>query len=149
MNARSLSRRAAKALRIVLAALPCCAAAMLAGCAAERVAGDAGTVARREVPAPIESAELVVRESSPPQVAVRITSGLPSGCARFARIEVARGDTRVEISVWNSVPADDSVVCTMIYGTAANVAELGSGLVPGRSYDVEINGAPWLAFTAE
>jgi len=98
--------------------------------------------------APIEASELVVRESIPPQYAVRITSGLPSGCAKFDLIEVKREAKGIDLTVWNTVPADDRVVCTMIYGIARNTVELGDDFVRGESYTVRVNSEEKITFTA-
>jgi hypothetical protein len=109
----------------------------------------APAAARKEAQAPIESAEIIVRESAPPQYALRVVSGLPSGCARFSRIDVKRQDTVIDVTVWNSVPADSNVMCTMIYGTADNTAELGTDFKSGQSYDVRVNGESKTRFTAQ
>jgi hypothetical protein len=105
--------------------------------------------ARKEVQAPVESAEIVVRESAPPQYALRVVSGLPSGCAKFSRIDVKRQDTVIDVTVWNTVPADSNVMCTMIYGTADNTAELGTGFKSGQAYEVRVNGESKTRFTAQ
>lgn len=99
--------------------------------------------------APIESADIQIRESSPPQYALEIVSGLPSGCAQLSRIDVADGREPIEVTVWNSVPAADDVVCTMIYRTARNTVTLGSDFESGRTYRVRINGEVELSFTAQ
>jgi hypothetical protein len=105
---------------------------------------------RPEGRAPIESADLLIRESFPPQDALEIVSGLPSGCARFSRIEVTRrDDASIDVEVWNTVPADDDVVCTMIYGTARNTVELGTDFESGRTYEVRVNDEQSLSFTAQ
>ncbi|MBX5461226.1 MAG: hypothetical protein IRZ28_09060 [Steroidobacteraceae bacterium] len=104
---------------------------------------------RKEVLAPIESAEVIVRESAPPQYALRVVSGLPSGCAKFSRIEHKRQDAVIDVTVWNTVPARDDVVCTMIYGTSDNTVTLGSDFESGRTYEVHINGEPRTQFTAQ
>ena len=46
--------------------------------------GFTGPVA--DVRAPIEDVEVIIRESFPPQYAVRVVSGLPSGCTTFGYI---------------------------------------------------------------
>jgi hypothetical protein len=99
--------------------------------------------------APIQAVELQVRESIPPQYAVRVMSGLPNGCAKFDRIEVKREGNNLDLTVWNTVPADDRVVCTMIYGFARNTAELGSDFATGQTYTVRVNGEPRITFTAQ
>ncbi|HEX9876249.1 MAG TPA: hypothetical protein VGC50_06305 [Gammaproteobacteria bacterium] len=124
------------------------ATAALIGCTSVPSTGDipATSSARREVPAPIEAAELLVRESFPLQYAVRVTSGLPSGCAVFDRIDIERAANVVELTVWNTLPADRSVACTMIYGTSVNTVDLGSDFESGRSYEVHINGEAGVNF---
>jgi len=104
---------------------------------------------RKEVLAPIESAEIKVRESSPPQYTLHVVSGLPSGCARFSRIDVQRQGTTIDVKVLNSVPADDNVMCTMLYGTARNSAPLGSGFRSGTTYEVRVNNQRTILFTAQ
>jgi hypothetical protein len=91
--------------------------------------------------APIESIEILVMESFPPQYSVQIVSGLPSGCAEFLRSEVVeRSGTTVRIEVVNRMPAPDSnVACTMIYGYHDSSVMLGSDFEPGVTYTVEVN----------
>ncbi len=91
--------------------------------------------------APIESAEILVMESFPPQYAVQIVSGLPSGCAVFLRSEVVeRSGTTIRIEVVNQMPAPDSnVACTMIYGIHESSVMLGSEFESGVTYAVEVN----------
>lgn len=127
------------------------AALTLGGCAhnAPEPQAAGNNDGRRAALAPIEAAELLVRESFPPQYAVRIVSGLPSGCAEFERIDVEREGNLIRLSVWNSLPADPNVACTMIYGTAENTAELGGDFDTGRTYRVQINGRPGPLFTAQ
>jgi hypothetical protein len=104
---------------------------------------------RTEVLAPIDAVEIQVQKSLPVQYAASITSGLPSGCAAFERIEIERNDSVIDITVWNSMPADDTIACTMIYGTVVNAAQLGSAFEPGRSYDVRVNGETKATFIAQ
>jgi hypothetical protein len=104
---------------------------------------------RKQVLAPIESAEIVVRQSAPPQYAVRITSGLPSGCAEFERIDLIPNGSVVELRVWNTLPASEKIACTMVYGTASNTVALGGDFASGRTYDVRINGETKVTFTAK
>ncbi|HZF30243.1 MAG TPA: hypothetical protein VE907_14080 [Gammaproteobacteria bacterium] len=106
------------------------------------------TDGRRQALAPIEAAEIVVRESSPPQYAVKITSGLPNGCAKFERIDIVPNGKVVDLRVWNTLPAEKGIACTMIYGTTANTVNLGGHFERGRTYDVRINGETKATFTA-
>jgi hypothetical protein len=103
-----------------------------------------------EALAPIDDAEIIVRESMPPQYAVRIQSGLPSGCARFHRIDITREDTDFEVSVWNLVPHPDAeVMCTMIYGLAEHTVTLDGDFEPGQTYTVYLNNDVVLDFQAQ
>ena len=125
------------------------AAAGLAACDRDFGTAVALEDGRRLVPAPIESAEIVVRESAPPEYSLRITSALPNGCARFERIAVLPNGTTLEVKVWNTLPADEKTACTMIYGTTSNTVSLGRTFEPGRTYDVRINGQSRVTFTAQ
>jgi len=91
--------------------------------------------------APIESIDILVMESFPPQYAVQIVSGLPSGCAAFLRAEVVeRSGTTIRIEVVNRMPAPHaSIACTMIYGTHESNVMLGSDFESGETYTVEVN----------
>jgi hypothetical protein len=133
-----------------LAALALATAGLIA-CTQQDATGDNALAggARKEVLAPVEAAEVVVRESFPPQYAVRITSGLPSGCAVFDRIDVERDGAVLEVTVWNTLPADDRVACTMIYGIADHTRELGGDFESGQTYEVRVNGEARASFTAQ
>ena len=90
--------------------------------------------------APIESVEVIVGQSSPPQYIARVISGLPGGCARFEEITTERDGETVRITVWNTMPAvGESVVCTMIYGYAEHDIALGSDFTSQQRYTVEVN----------
>ena len=96
---------------------------------------------RAEVPAPIEKVEVLIRESWPPQYAVDVTSGLPSGCAKFERITHSISGDRIEIEVINTEPAPGELVaCTAIYGYATNTVELGTDFEAGKTFTVSVNG---------
>jgi hypothetical protein len=104
---------------------------------------------RTVVPAPIDKLELIVRESAPTQYAVRILSGLPSGCARFNEARIAgRSDATITIEVTNTMPSDKTIACTAIYGTHEAIVELGAGFDPGKEYVVRVNDKD-LRFTAQ
>lgn len=98
--------------------------------------------------APIDGAEIVVRESAPPQYAVHITSGLPSGCAEFADATASRTGDEITIAVRNTLPADARIACTQIYGTHEATVELGSDFVRGTTYRVHVNDKT-IKFTAQ
>lgn len=115
------------------------AAAALA-CTPRNEAG--GTSTRREVvDAPIDGIEVLVRESFPPGYTAHITSGLPSGCARFDTAEITGRDAdTITVRVTNTMPADEDVACTAIYGFHESNVDLGQDFVSGRTYTLEVNG---------
>lgn len=100
-------------------------------------------------PAPIDNLELIIRESFPPQYAVKITSGLPSGCHQFDRAvsEGRRGNT-ITIRVTNIAPDDPDVACDALYRFVETVVELGTDFVPGQRITVQVNDKS-LRFTAQ
>jgi hypothetical protein len=129
---------------------------MLAGCTqaqppepAPSQATGAAVRDRKEVLAPIESADVLIRETFPVQYALHIVSGLPSGCASFHRLEIDRRDSAIYAKVWNTVPTDPSVACTMIYGTKDNTSVLAGDFKSGKKYDVYVNGELKTTFTAQ
>lgn len=90
------------------------------------------------VPAPIDRLEIRVRESAPPQYALYVQAGLPSGCAKQHSHTVTRtGDTFV-VRVLNSMPPGNPI-CTMIYGTYELNVELKGDFRGGRTYTVLVN----------
>lgn len=95
---------------------------------------------RIEVEAPVESFEILILESFPPQYNVEIVSGLPNGCHLFERYEVEREDgaTDIKITVWNTIPAADDVACTEEYGTHSGTATLGSNFESGTEYTLSV-----------
>lgn len=93
----------------------------------------------RVVDAPIDEAELIIRESFPPQYAVRVVSGIPDGCHAFNGVMVQRTDPVIEINVTNTVVDADDVACTQEYGTHEEVIELGSDFDAGVTYTVKVN----------
>lgn len=102
--------------------------------------GDAGPPPpeqRQLVLAPIDNVDVLLRESSPPQVSVRITAGLPSGCARQDKHDWSRSGDTITITVRNSVPARDQA-CSAIYGQYVITVDLGS-LEAGKAYTVQVN----------
>lgn len=90
--------------------------------------------------APIESVEVQVLESQPPQYVITVTSGLPGGCAAFANIAAARNGTRIDVTVQNTMPAV-SIPCTAIYGYRTSNLNLGTDFVAGTTYTVVANAA--------
>jgi hypothetical protein len=99
--------------------------------------------------APIENVQVNIAESFPVQVFVVVSSGLPSGCAEFDRIDVERMDSiQINLTVWNLVPAPDELIaCTAIYGITENTVALGSEFESGVEQVVVVNGVVGVAFT--
>lgn len=109
---------------------------MLAGCSPR----EPEDYPRKVVDAPIESIDILVRESFPPGYTARIVSGLPSGCAKFHEARVTgRAGTTITIRVTNTVPANPETMCTDIYGFHESNVDLGQDFVPGRRYTVRVN----------
>ncbi|MEP7215214.1 MAG: hypothetical protein ABI782_03125 [Anaerolineaceae bacterium] len=95
---------------------------------------------RMIVDAPIEAIDILVRESSPPGYTVHITSGLPSGCARFNLAEVLeRNGATIVIRVTNTLPTGKDIACTAIYGYHETNLDLGQDFKPGQVYTVKVN----------
>ena len=92
-----------------------------------------------QVLAPIDSLEVLVMESFPPQYALTVVSGLTNGCVTFGGYRLERGDDVIRIEVVNWKPADGDIVCTDVYGTVETNIPLGSDFEPGRTYTVEVN----------
>lgn len=99
--------------------------------------------------APIDGLELIIRESFPPQYAIVITSGLPSGCHEFDRAvsEGWAGNT-LTIRVTNVAPDDPAVACDALYRTVQTQFELGTAFIPRERYTIRVNDES-LDFTAQ
>ena len=94
--------------------------------------------ARQTVPAPIDGLEVVMRESAPPQVSLKITAGLPSGCAQAHSHQLTRSGNAFTVTVLNSMPTGNPA-CTAIYGSYELTVDLGSDFAPGQTYTVQVN----------
>ena len=126
-------KRVAVALVVVLAVI------LLAGAVAFASGrGGSGAPGRQTVAAPIDQIDVVIRESAPPQVALKIKAGLPSGCAQRDSHSVTRSGDTFTVTVLNSMPAGDPI-CTMIYGTYDLTIELWSDFRVGGAYTVRVN----------
>lgn len=93
---------------------------------------------RQTVAAPIDQIEVLLRESSPPQVTLNVKVGLPSGCSQRDSYEVSRVVDTITVRVLNSIPAGNPI-CTMIYGSYELNIDLGSDFRPGGTYTVRVN----------
>ena len=86
--------------------------------------------------APIEALSVRIAESSPPQLFVDVTTGLPGGCARFDSTVVSRSGSVITLTMWNSMPTGP-VACTAIYGYLRHTVALGA-FDPG-TYTLRVN----------
>ena len=80
-----------------------------------------------------------MRESSPPQYAVHMRSGLPSGCHTFDSAVAHRTANDITIDVENRVRGSPDTACTAIYGTHEQIVELGTDFTSGMDYVVHVN----------
>ena len=92
-----------------------------------------------QVPAPIESVDLLILESFPVQYNLRVVSGLPNACVSFGGYRLERHGATIEVEVINWTPADPHVVCAQIYGAVETMVPLGSDFEPGKTYTVVVN----------
>lgn len=109
-----------------------------------------GDGAGRVVLAPIESAELIVAESWPPQYFVWVISVQPDGCHQFDGYSEVRDGTEIVIEVFNRLPPDDEgVACTMAVSTTETSIPLGSDFESGETYTVTVNDEVVITFEAQ
>lgn len=97
--------------------------------------------------APVQSADMAVLTSFPPQYAVKVTAGLPSGCAKADGSEVTQSGNEIRVAVYNTMPSGP-IACTQIFGTYDLTINLGSNFVTGQDYRVSVNGK-MLTFKAQ
>ena len=91
---------------------------------------------------PIESAEIMILESAPPQYQLRVVSGLPMGssCSQFNGYEVQRGESNeIEVVVTHHEIADQQVACTTDFPIVETNIPLGSNFEPGNEYTIRVN----------
>ena len=126
--------------RVTVAAIVGIAVILLAGAVALAAArGDLPpTPGRHTVAAPIDDLDVVIRDSNPPLVTVKVKAGLPGGCAQKDSYSLSRSGDTFMVSVLNSMPTGNAV-CTMIYGQYELNIDLGRDLVTGTTYTVRVN----------
>ena len=90
-------------------------------------------------PAPVESVEVLVMESFPPQYALLVVSGLPNACISFGGYRLDRGGNTIRVEIVNWKPADPQVVCAQVYSTVETRIPLGSDFESGERYTVVVN----------
>ena len=91
---------------------------------------------------PIESAEIMILESAPPQYQLHVVSGLPkgSGCSQFNGYEIRRRESNeIEVVVTHHEIADQQVVCTDDFPIVETNVPLGSNFEPGEEYTIRVN----------
>ena len=101
---------------------------------------------------PIESWEVEILESSPPQYQLRVVSGMPTGssCSQFNGFEIRRIEPqRLEVLITHHVVADSSARCTRDYPIVETVIPLGSDFDSGMEYAVSVNAESDMTFTAQ
>ncbi|MFN8618085.1 MAG: hypothetical protein U0837_13395 [Dehalococcoidia bacterium] len=130
--------------RLAIAAFLLAAMAVVAaGCSPRSGGGPRATPtagATVVVDAPIESIDILVRESFPPGYTAHIVSGLPSGCAKFNMAAVVeRTGNHIAVKVTNTMPADSHTACTAIYGYKESNVDLGTNFTSGQTYTVDVN----------
>ena len=101
---------------------------------------------------PIESWEVDVLESSPPQYQLHVVSGMPAGssCSQFNGFEIRRIESqRLEVLITHHSVADPSARCTKDYPIVETVIPLGSDFETGIEYAVSVNAESDMTFTAQ
>ena len=89
--------------------------------------------------APIESVEINIAESFPPQYFVHVVSGLPNSCFEFEGYDVKRNASIIQIDVTNLMTTGEGVECREIYGSVDSNIGLGIDFVSGDTYTVIVN----------
>jgi hypothetical protein len=89
--------------------------------------------------APIQSVDIAVLTSFPPQYVVKVSAGLPNGCAKADGYEKTQAGNDIRIVVYNTMPAGD-VACTQIFSSYDLSINLGSSFTPGQDYRLDVNG---------
>lgn len=92
-------------------------------------------------PARIDSVEISVAESWPPQYFVQVVSVQPDGCHTFDGYTVEREEQVIRIEVLNRVPANlDELACTLAITMTESNVPLGTDFKSGAIYTVTVNG---------
>ena len=102
------------------------------------------------VSSPIESVELLVLESYPPQYNLLVISALPKGssCSWFNGYDISSPyPGRIEVEITHH-EATGLQICTADYPYVETVVPLGSDFEPGREYEIVVNGESVETFEA-
>ena len=91
----------------------------------------------------IESAEIVILESAPPQYHLRVVSGMPKGssCSQFNGYQIRRKESAdIDVAVTHHEVVDPLVTCTAGWSPVVETdVPLGSDFEPGMEYTVRVN----------
>lgn len=87
-------------------------------------------------PLQIESLEVILMESSPPQVDVQVVAIIPDGCTKALEPKVSRVDNTFQVEILGERPAD--MMCTQVVEFHEETIALGP-VDPGE-YTVDVNG---------
>lgn len=101
---------------------------------------------------PVESAEIMVLESAPPQYQLRVVSGLPAGssCSQFDGYEIRRRESNeIEVVITHHQIADPRAACTADFPILETVVPLGSDFESGEKYTVRVNSDKVTSFVAQ
>ena len=103
-------------------------------------------------PSLVDTVELNVMESAPPQYSLLVVSGMPkgSGCSRFNGYQIKRTQpTEIEIEVTHHEVADQFVICTADFPVVETSILLGSDFESGVEYTVVVNDDTAETFVAQ
>ena len=93
-----------------------------------------------QVPAPIESVEIHIAESYPPQYFAEVVSGLPNACVEFHSYEESRSGNEIRIAVYNLRPKpSQQIACAEIFQTHRVNIPLGTDFQSGETYTLKVN----------
>lgn len=90
--------------------------------------------------APIESIEILVAESYPPQYFALVVSGLQNSCVRYGGFYLNRNGDKINIEMVNWKPADQDTPCLEVYTEIQTNIPLGSDFESDKKYIVDVNG---------
>jgi inhibitor of cysteine peptidase len=96
--------------------------------------------------APIEKVEVLLLESFPLQVHLKVEGYMPDGCTEVASTEVDKQDHRFEVTIRTSRPTD--VLCTEAIEPFEMNIPLDVYGLPAGEYQVDVNGVE-TSFTFE
>jgi hypothetical protein len=133
-------RRSIRMKRFAIAGAVTVAAILIIGAAALASPRGPGGAApgRHTVAAPIDRLDVLIRESAPPQVSLKVAAGLPDGCAEQHSHSVTRAGDTFTVSVLNSMP-DGNPICDLRYGIYELNIRLDGEFRPGATYTVQVN----------